>query len=74
MDSVDSGAKVDNKDKVDSVDSVDVDNVATVDRAPGAGAGAVAGHRGRLLCGAGGKPRLQRSSQGGTGESKSSRL
>ena len=66
---MDSVAKVDNKDNVDSVD-----NVAKVDRAPGAGAGAVAGHRGRLLCGAGGKPGLQRSSQGGAGESKSSRL
>ena len=60
---------MDSVDKVDSVnvDSVDVDNVSKVDRAPGAGAGAVAGHRGRLLCGAGGKPGLQRSSQGGAG-------
>ena len=72
MDSVDSGAKVDNKDSVDSVDVDSVDNVANVDRAPGAGA--VAGHRGRLLCGAGGKPGLQRSSQGGAGQSTSSRL
>ena len=64
---MDSGAKVDNKDSVDSVDSVDVDNVSTVDHAPVAGVGAVAGHRGRLLCGAGGKPGLQRSSQGGAG-------
>ena len=65
---------MDKVDIVDSVDSVDVDNVATVDRAPSVGAGAVAGHRGLLLCGAGGKPGLQRSSQGGAGQSTSSRL
>ena len=66
--------KVDSVDSVDSVDVESVDNVATVDRAPGVGACAVAGHRGLLLRGAGGKPRLQRSSQGGAGQSTSSRL